>query len=68
MNDLTRATTRELEIEQVRRRIAKGDAEIKHILVTMVPGMLQKQHARREELKRQEAIHRAQTLPYSITP
>lgn len=57
MNELSLATSRELEIEQVRRRIARGDAEIQRILVGIIPGMLLKQTARREELKRQEAIH-----------
>lgn len=55
---LEQATTRELEIEQVKRRIAEVDAEIQRITCDVLPGMIQKQARRRKELERQETLAR----------
>ena len=55
MKTISEFTSREIEIEQVRRRLAEADAEIHHILVGIIPGMLRKQAARRAELARQES-------------
>ena len=56
MKTLDQATSRELEMEQVRRRIAEADAEILRITTQILPGMMKKQAARRLELERQQAI------------
>ena len=56
MKTLDQATSRELEIEQVRRRIAEADAELLRITTQVLPGMMKKQTARRWELQRQEAL------------
>lgn len=61
MKTLDQATSRELEMEQVRRRIAEADAELLRITTQVLPGMLQKQARRRNELQRQEALARNQT-------
>jgi len=58
MKPLDQATTRELEIEQVRRRIGEADAELIRITTEVLPGMMKKQAARRKELERQEALAR----------
>jgi hypothetical protein len=54
--EISQATSRELEIEQVRRRIVEVDAEIKRITCEVLPNMVQKQERRRKELERQEAL------------
>lgn len=54
MKTISQATTRELEIEQLRRRIKKGDAELMRITSEVLPGMMKKQAARRQELGKQE--------------
>ena len=58
MKTLDQATSRELEIEQVRRRVSEVDAEIKRITCEVLPGMIQKQERRRKELERQEVLAR----------
>lgn len=58
MKTLDQATNRELEIEQVRRRVSEVDAEIKRITCEVLPGMVRKQERRRKELERQETIAR----------
>jgi hypothetical protein len=55
---LEQATTRELEIEQVKRRIGEADSEILRITTDVLPGMMKKQAARRKELERQETLAR----------
>lgn len=55
---LEQATTRELEIEQVKRRIAEVDAEIQRITCEVLPGMIKKQTSRRKELERQQSLAR----------
>lgn len=56
MKTLEQSTSAELEIEQVRRRIAKADAEIKRITCEILPGMIQKQERRRLDLERLESF------------
>lgn len=58
MKTLDQATSRELEIEQVRRRVSEVDAEIRRITCDVLPGMIQKQERRRKELERQETLAR----------
>lgn len=58
MKTLEQATSRELEIEQVRRRIKEVDLELSRITTEVLPGMMKKQTARRKELERQEALAR----------
>lgn len=58
MKTLEQATSRELEIEQVRRRIGEADAELIRITTEILPGMMKKQAARRKELERQETLAR----------
>lgn len=58
MKTLDQATSRELEIEQVRRRIAEVDAELLRITTQVLPGMMEKQSRRRKELERQETLAR----------
>ena len=53
--NIEQLSSREIEIEQVRRRSAEADAEIHRILVEIIPGMLKKQAARRAEMIRQES-------------
>ena len=60
MKTLEQATSRELEMEQVRRRIGEVDAELLHITTEVLPGMMRKQAARRKELERQEGLARAE--------
>ncbi len=62
MKTLEQATSRELEIKQVRRRIGLADAEILRITTDVLPGMMKKQSARRKELERQEALARSTKL------
>lgn len=58
MTTLEQATSRELETEQVRRRIGEADAELIRITTEILPGMMKKQSARRKELERQETLAR----------
>ncbi|MEK7766780.1 MAG: hypothetical protein AAB368_11125 [bacterium] len=58
MKTLDQATTRELEIEQVRRRIGEAESELLRITTEVLPGMMKKQAARRKELERQETLAR----------
>ena len=67
MKTLEQATSRELEIEQVRRRIREADAELIRITTEVLPGMMKKQAARRKELERQEALARCSNDPSSAT-
>lgn len=66
MKTLDQATSRELEIEQVRRRIGEAEAELLRITTEVLPGMMKKQAARRKELERQEAIARCSNA--KLTP
>lgn len=68
MKTLDQATSRELEIEQVRRRVSEVDAEIKRITCEVLPGMIQKQERRRKELERQEALARCSNADLSGQP
>lgn len=65
MKTLDQATSRELEIEQVRRRIGEAEKELLRITAEVLPGMMKKQAARRKELERQEAIARCSNDPSS---
>lgn len=65
MKTLDQATGRELEIEQVRRRVSEVDAEIKRITCEILPGMIQKQERRRKELERQETLARCSNAEVS---
>lgn len=65
MKTLDQATSRELEIEQVRRRIAEADAELLRITTQVLPGMMEKQSRRRKELERQEALARCSNTKLS---
>lgn len=65
MKTLDQATSRELEIEQVRRRIGEAEAELLRITTEVLPGMMKKQAARRKELERQEAIARCSNADMS---
>ena len=56
MKTLKQATSRELEVEQLRRRIVEADAEILRITNDVLPGMIKKQMARRKELERQQPL------------
>lgn len=67
MKTLDQATIRELEIEQVRRRIGEADAELLRITTEVLPGMMKKQAARRKELERQEALARCSNVPDQAT-
>lgn len=67
MKTLDQATSRELEIEQVRRRIGEAEAELLRITTEVLPGMMKKQAARRKELERQEAIARCSNESSSAT-
>lgn len=68
MKTLDQATSRELEIEQVRRRVSEVDAEIKRITCEVLPGMIQKQERRRKELERQETLARCSNDELSEPP
>lgn len=62
MKTLDQATSRELEIEQVRRRIAEADEELLRITTQVLPGMMAKQSRRRKELERQETLARCSNV------
>lgn len=68
MKTLDQATSRELEIEQVRRRIAEADAELLRITTQVLPGMMEKQSRRRKELERQETLARCSNDKSSHSP
>ena len=67
MTTLEQATSRELETEQVRRRIGEADAELIRITTEILPGMMKKQSARRKELERHETLARCSNDPSSAT-
>ena len=67
MTTLEQATSRELETEQVRRRIGEADAELIRITTEILPGMMKKQSARRKELERQETLARCSNESSSAT-
>jgi hypothetical protein len=51
---LSQATTRELEMEQLRRAIHAAEKEIQRITQEVIPGMRRKQLRRHIELTRQQ--------------
>ena len=59
---LEQATSRELELEQVKRRIAEADAELLRITTQVLPGMMEKQNRRRKELERQQTLARCSNV------
>jgi hypothetical protein len=65
---LEQATSRELEIEQVKRRIAEADAELLRITTQVLPGMMEKQTRRRKELERQQTLARCSNTKLSEQP